>query len=133
MIRLTDSARALLAGFSILLLGAVVGVALDRTMLMPAHAAAARVPRHHEEVLAELRAELGLTAEQSARVQKIFAVHQGEITQAWSKVHADLQHAIQETTKEIETVLDSAQIERLHAWLAQRHGLDVGHVVGQAH
>ena len=135
MIRLTHSTRLLLAVLSIFLVGAVAGVALDRTMLIPPHAAAgeAGVPRHHEEVLAELRTELGLSAEQSARVQQIFAAHQGEINEAWAKVHADIEHAMQQTTSEIETVLDPAQIERLHAWLAERHGLNSGHAHGREH
>lgn len=135
MIRLTDSVRALLAVLSIFLLGAVGGVVLDRTMLIPAHAdaVAAGVPRHHDEVLAELRAELGLSVEQSARVQEIFAARQGEIEAAWKEVHANLQRAMQQATSEIETVLDTAQIERLHGWLAERHGPIPGHPAGRAH
>lgn len=131
MIRLTDSARLVLAVLSVFLLGAVAGVALDRSMLIPGHAAAAGVPRHHDEVVAELRAELGLSAEQSARVQEIFAAHQGEMKEAWGLVHANLQRAMREATTEIETVLDSAQIERLHAWLAERHGPSSGHAPGR--
>ena len=133
MIRLTEPARALVAALSIFVIGAVAGVVVDRAMLIPAHAdaAAARaqggVPRHHEDVLAELRAELGLSAEQSRRVQEIFAAHQGEIEAAWAQVHADLQRAMQETTAEIATVLDSAQVKRLHAWLAERHGPTADH------
>ncbi len=140
MIRLTESAPVLLAVLSIFVIGAVAGVALDRTMLIPAHAdadAAAAgvrhgVPRHHDEVVAELRAELGLSAEQSRRVQEIFAAHQGEMEAAWAQVHANLQRAMRQTTTEIETVLDSAQIERLHAWLAKRHGPIAGHA-GREH
>lgn len=135
MIRLTDSVRALLASLSIFLLGAVAGVVLDRTMLIPAHAdaGAAGVPRHHDEVLAELRAELVLSAEQSARVQEIFAAHHGEMEVAWAEVHANLRRATQQATSEIEAVLDSAQIERLHAWLAERHGRTRDHAPGQEH
>lgn len=138
MIRLTDSARALLAALSILLLGAVGGVVLDRTVLIPARAdAAARgvshAPRDHDAVLAELRTELGLSAEQAARVQEIFARHHGEIEEAWAEIHANLRRATQEATSEIEAVLDSAQIERLHAWLAERHGAASGHVPGRQH
>ena len=138
MIRLTDSARALLAVVSIFVLGIVVGCGLDRTILTsPTYAAAAGdqhgAARHHDEVLAELRAELGLSAEQSARVQEIFAAHQGQMEAAWAQVHANVQRAMQETTTEIETVLDSAQVERLHAWLAKRHGPTFRHAPGREH
>jgi len=133
MIHLTESARVLLAVLSIFVIGAVAGVVADRTMLIPAHADAAAagiqpaIPRHDDDVLAELRTELGLSAEQSRRVPQIFAAHQGEMEAAWAKVHADLQCAMRETTTEIETVLDSGQVERLHAWLAKRHGPIAGH------
>jgi len=138
MIRLTDSARALLAVLSIFVLGIVVGCGLDRSILTsPTYAAAAgdrhSALRHHDEVLAELRAELGWSAEQSRRVQEIFAAHQGAIEAAWAQVHANLQRAMQETTTQIETVLDSAQVERLHAWLAKRHGPTFRHAPGREH
>ncbi|HEX9705703.1 MAG TPA: hypothetical protein VGA20_10680 [Gemmatimonadales bacterium] len=115
--------------------GAVTGAVQDRTILLPAHAdaVAAGVLRHHDEVLAGLRAKLGLSAEQSARVQEIFARHHAEREAARAQVHANLQRAMQEVTAEIETVLDSAQITRLHAWLAERHGPTSRHAPGQAH
>lgn len=89
--------------------------------------------RHHDEVLAELRAELGLSAEQARRVQEIFAARHGEIEAAWRVVHANVEHAMRETTREIETVLDSAQIERLRAWLAARHARTPDHAPGRQH
>ena len=114
---------------------AVTGAVLDRTSLLPAHAdaVAAGAPRHHDEVLAELRVELGLSAEQFARVQEIFARHHAESEAAWAQVHANLQRTMQQATTEIETVLDSAQIKRLHAWLAERHGPTSRHAPGQVH
>ncbi|MBI4500523.1 MAG: hypothetical protein HY700_05120 [Gemmatimonadetes bacterium] len=139
MIRITESARALLAVLSIFVIGTVAGVVVDRTMLIPTHADATAagvrggVPRHHDEVLAELRAELGLSAAQSRRVQEIFAARQGQMEAAWTQVHANLQRAMQQTTTEIEAVLDSAQVERLHAWVAERHGPIADHAPGREH
>ncbi len=107
----------------------------DRAIVMPAHAdaAAADVARHHDAVLAELRAELGLSPDQSARVREIFARYHGQSEAAWAEAHANHQRAMQEAWTEIETVLDPAQIERLHAWLAGRHGPTSRHAPGQAH
>lgn len=139
MTRMTDSARAVLAGLSIFLIGTVAGVGLDRAVLIPAlgHATAAgaghRVPRDHDEVLADLSGYLGLTAEQSTRVREIFSQHQAEIDGAWAQVHRDLERAIDDATTDIETVLDADQVQRLHAWLAEHHGSIAGHGVGQAH
>lgn len=138
MIRLTDSARALLAVVSVFLIGAAAGVFVDRSILIPAYAdvpaagVRGHVPPKHE-VLAELRAELGLSAEQSARVEEILAGRQGEVEKAWGEVHASLRRAMQQTTAEIETVLDSNQIERLRVWLAERHRPAFGHGRSQEH
>ena len=114
---------------------AVTGAVQDPTILLPAHAdaVAAGVLRHHDEVLPGLRAKLGLSAEQSARVQEIFAAHRGEIEAAWAEVHATLRRGMQEATTEMEAVLDSTQIERLHTWLAERHGRAADHAPGRGH
>ncbi len=114
---------------------AVTSSVQDRATLTRAHAdaASADVRRHHDEVLAELRIELGLSAEQFAQLQEIFARHHAESEAAWAQVHANLQRTMQKATTEIETVLDSAQIKRLHAWLAERHGPTSRHAPGQAH
>jgi hypothetical protein len=138
MIRLTDSTRALLAVISVFVMGAVVGVVLDRSILIPANADARAAGVRHDggrnhEVLAELRTELGLSAEQSARVAEILAGRQGEMEAAWAEVHANLRRAMEEATNEIETVLDSAQVERLRVWLADRHGRTPKHAPSREH
>jgi len=127
MIRLTNSTRALLAVLAIFVMGVAVGCSLDRAILAPpadAAAASTRIdaPRHHAEVLTELKARLGLTGEQAAAVEKIFEARQGEMEATWAEVHAKLRSAMQRTTTEIEALLDPAQITGLHAWLAERHG-----------
>lgn len=127
MIRLNESTRALLAVASTFVIGFVIGCGADRTLLNPPSYAAASstqhdVARHHDDVLSELRTELRLSDEQYARVREIFAARQTEIEEAWKQVHANLQRAMQQTTAEIETVLDSAQVQRLRAWIAERHG-----------
>lgn len=127
MKRLNESTRAILAVVSTFVIGFVVGCGTDRTLLNPPSYAAARstqtdVARHHEEALAELRSELRLSDGQYARVREIFAARQDEIEGAWEQVHANLQRAMQQTTAEIETVLDPGQVQRLRAWIAKRHG-----------
>lgn len=137
MIRMPDPARALLAGLSILLIGTVAGVGLDRAVLLRSHASSPgaehRVPSDHDEVLADLSGRLGLTPEQSTRVREIFSKHQAGIDRAWAQVHRDLKGAIDAATADIERVLDVDQVRRLHAWLAEHHGRIPGHGVGQAH
>jgi hypothetical protein len=136
MIRVNESARALLAAASVFLIGAVAGVTLDRLILIPhnVHAASASAPgamgRSHDQVLAELDEELGLTPEQAASVRAIFAKHQAGIDRAWSQVHEDLLRTIGAATTEVEGVLNDEQIGRLHAWLTEHHGPVPGHARG---
>lgn len=132
---LSDSARVSLTLLSMLLLGAVAGVGVDRAILMPAGADAVdgSALRGHETVLAALQAELKLSDDQLARVGEVFARHQSDIEEAWEQVHETLDLAIEEATTEIEAVLDSAQIERLHAWLERHHGSIPQHAPGRTH
>ncbi|MGH2375574.1 MAG: hypothetical protein ACRDIC_19155 [bacterium] len=135
MSRLTDSTRALVAVLSTFVIGIVVGCGLDRTILSPAaHASSVQygaVP-HHDTVLAELRTELKLTDKQFAQVQEIFRARQTEIEAAWAQVHENLKRAMQQTTTDIETVLDSTQVQQLRAWIAKRHSPSSGHA-GRKH
>ena len=114
---------------------AVTSSVQDRATLTPPHADAtsADVRRHRDELLAELRIELGLSAEQFAQLQETFARHHAESQAAWAQTHANHRRAMQTVTAEFETILDSAQIERLHAWLAKRQGPASRHAPGEAH
>ena len=136
MIRLKESTRALLALASTFVIGIVIGCGADRTILSPSAYARASTTQHgqlphHDEVLAELRTELKLSDAQAAKVEEIFRAHQSEIDAAWAQVHENLQRAMQQTTAQIETVLDSTQVQRLHEWVAERHGVAPEH--GAAH
>lgn len=139
MIRKSDSTRAILAGLAILLIGTVAGVGLDRTILIPAaaHASAAaaqhRIPQDHDEVLASLSTHLELTPPQSAQVREILSKHQAAIDEAWAQVHQDLQAAFAGVTTDVEALLDAEQVQRLHAWLAERHSGIRGHGNGHRH
>jgi hypothetical protein len=132
---LSNSARVSLTLLSMLILGTVAGVGVDRAILIPARAEAVggSAPGGHETVLAALQAELSLSDDQLARVGEVFASHQSDIEEAWKQVHETLDVAIAEATIEVEAVLDSAQIERLHVWLARQHGSVPQHAPGRAH
>jgi len=96
-------------------------------------AVAAGVSRHHDEVLAELSTKLGLSADQSARVREMLARHHAESEAARAQGHANHQRTMQELTTEIEAVLDSTQVQRLHAWLAEHHGPASPHAPAHGH
>ncbi len=109
------------------------GADADVTGAVHADAVAADVLRDHDDVLAELRVELGLSGEQFAQLQEIFARRHAESEAAWAQAHANHGRTMQAATTEIEAILDSAQIKGLHAWLAKRHGPTSRHAPGHGH
>jgi hypothetical protein len=129
--------HAAIGAASILVIGVVLGVLLDRVVLHPTASASdypsadVALDARHEDFLRELRADLGLTAKQAGQVHEILSRHQGAVNEAWSAVHSLLEAAIDSVTEEIEAVLKPGQRERLHAWLLERHGESVSHEMGE--
>lgn len=132
-------AHAVLGAVSILAIGVVVGVWLDRVVLHPnalaadTSSAALALDASHEGFLRELHADLGLTEEQAGRVQEILIRHQKAVNEAWLVVHSRLDATTDSVTAEIEAVLDSEQRVALHEWLMERHGVRAAHTVGEGH
>ena len=132
-------AHALLGAVSILAIGIVAGILLDRAILHPtalsAHTetAAIAINATHEGFFNEMRADLGLTEQQAAQVREIFNKHQQAVNDAWAAVHAMLNAAIDSVTTEIEAVLDPEQRAELHEWLVGKHGMATGHGYGEGH
>ena len=132
-------AHAVLGAVSILAIGVVLGVLVDRVIFNPS-ALAADVPSasmtldaSHEGFLRGLRDDLGLTEEQASRVHEIMSRHQAAVNDAWSAVHARLDAAIDSVTAEIEAILDPGQRVGLHEWLMERHGVRDAHTIGEGH
>ena len=132
-------AHAVLGAISILALGVVLGVFLDRVVFHPSDlaantsSAAMALDASHESFLQGLSADLGLTAEQAGQVREIMSRHQAAVNDAWSAVHSRLEAAIDSVTAEIEAILDPGQREGLHDWLVERHGESAGHGTGVGH
>jgi len=122
------SLQALLGGFSVLVIGAVIGIMVDRFVLLapPAEAQPAAtlpgVAADHIEALADLARSLELSDAQTEHVHSVFMKHQSAIDQTWLAMRHHLMAVVDTVTAEIEVVLDPAQRQRLHAWIAERHG-----------
>jgi len=129
--------HAAIGAASILVIGIVLGVLLDRVVLhrsasaIDYPSAALALDASHEQFLQELHDDLGLTAKQASQVQEILSRHQGAVNEAWSAVHSLLEAAIDSVTQEIEAVLEPGQRERLRAWLLEQHGEPVSHEMGE--
>ena len=139
MSKAKQKAHAVLGAVSILAIGIVVGVFLDRVILhtpdqaLQPPTAAIALDASHEDFLRELHADLGLSEEQAGHVQEILSRHQAAVNEAWTVVHSRLGAAIDSVTAEIEALLDSEQRAGLHEWLMERHGVRDAHNVGEGH
>jgi len=139
MSKSTHVAHAVLGAVSILAIGVVVGIWLDRVVLHPTALAADTSPAavaldaNHEGFLQGLRDELGLTEAQASQIRQIMSRNQTAVDDAWSAVHFRLEAAIDSVTAEIEVILDPEQREGLHEWLMERHGERDAHTVGEGH
>ncbi len=132
-------AHAVLGAVSILAVGVVLGIFLDRVVLqssdMPSEleSESTGLDATHEAFLGELSVDLGLTEVQVRQVHEILSRHQTSVNEAWTAVHSLLEAAIDSVTTEIEAVLDSTQREGLHDWLLERHGVSAVHNAGAGH
>ncbi len=132
-------AHAALGAISILAIGVVLGVLLDRVILNPSvlsadtESAALALDATHEDFLRQMRADLGLTNPQASQIHEILSRHQAAVNEAWSAVHSRLDAAIDSVTAEIEAILDSTQRVGLHEWLMERHGVRDAHTVSEGH
>jgi hypothetical protein len=125
--------HAALGAVSLLVIGVVIGVHMDRTLfraaaaVTDAHSQASALDANHENFLQGLRSDLGLSETQASQIHEILSRHQAAVDESWSIVHARLESAIDSVTSEIEAILDSNQRVELHEWLMERHGLSDSH------
>lgn len=129
MSRVRHFVHAGIAAVSILAIGVVLGVVLDRTVLLSsgseAHGATAAVglDERHRTFHRELAEELGLSDTQAEQVREILIRHQAAVDQAWVAVHTQLESVIDSVTAEIEAILDPRQRDRLFEYLREQHGM----------
>ena len=116
-------ARAMLAALSLLVLGAVIGIVLDRHLHSgggDANPAAAI----HEMTMSSLDEYVDLTAEQRLQIDDIVAARRHSLRNAWQLVHTQLGAAADTVHQEIEAILTPEQRAAFREWL---RGSDAGH------
>lgn len=116
-------ARAALAALSLLVLGAVIGIAVDRHLHAGnGHSSAAAVV--HDMTMSSLDEHLDLTDEQRRRIDDIVAARRHTLHNAWQLVHEQLGAAADTLHQEIEAILTPEQRTGFREWL---RGVDAGH------
>lgn len=123
-----QSMRPVVGSASMLVIGIVIGVAIDRVTVLHGHGAT-HAPRvvviassEPHGAFRELTEHLDLSEEQAAKAQDIFLAHQASVDTAWTEVQGHLGLAIQSVMQELESLLEPGQLGRLHQWMEERHG-----------
>jgi Spy/CpxP family protein refolding chaperone len=112
------TAKALLAAASLLVLGGVLGVAVDRHVL--SRPAVAGPANFHD--LAALQDRLNLDASQRRQLDSIISAHHAMLQRTWAELHADLGASVDSVHASLEAVLTPEQREEFRAWLREMHG-----------
>ena len=121
--RSPSRARAILAALSLLVLGAVIGIALDRH-LNAASGQTSPAAAMHEMLMSSLDEDLDLTSEQRRRIDEIVAARRHSLRDAWQLVHTQLGAAADTVHLEINAILTPEQRTAFRAWL---RGVEAGH------
>ncbi len=114
--------RAILAAVSLVVLGGVLGVTLDRVWFLPALMDGDGPVDAQTEMVASLETELGLTPTQADEIAAILLQYQGHVTQTWEEMRPGLRAAMDSAGAEIEAVLAPDQRERFRTWIREQHG-----------
>lgn len=109
---------------SLLVIGAVLGIAADRTLHSPSgvmarHAEQVRETLH-EQALGELHERLRLTDDQRHAIDRVFRQHQATVDQTWETLRPHIESAVDSVHTEIESVLTDEQRAAFRAWVASQ-------------
>ena len=110
-------ARAVLGALSLLVLGAVLGIGIDRHLTSgQPHASAAAL---HEMAMSSLAERLDLDAEQRRQIDSIVVSRHHALTTTWQMMHMHLGAAVDTVHREIEAVLTPDQRAEFREWLRE--------------
>jgi Spy/CpxP family protein refolding chaperone len=111
-------ARGVLGAVSLVVLGMVLGVAIDRHLLLnEPHASAAAAL--HELTMSSAEERLDLTSDQRRQIDSIIAARHNSLRHAWQAVHSHLGAAVDSLHREIEVILTPAQRSEFREWLRE--------------
>ncbi|MGH7446324.1 MAG: hypothetical protein ACREK1_01160 [Longimicrobiales bacterium] len=119
---MTTKARAVLGALSLLVLGGVLGIAIDRHFLSSDRHSLAR-DRHspaaafHDMAMSSLADRLDLDADQRRQIDSILGERHHTLRQTWQTLHAQLGAAVDTVHRDIEAVLTPGQRTAFREWL----------------
>lgn len=119
---MTARARAIVALSGVFVLGAAAGITANQVWLARSPAAVTSNPMESADALVALmRREVGLDAQQARAVRAILERHQQAVDSAWRAVRPNVHRAIDMAKMEIAMVLRPDQRERYMRWVGSVH------------
>lgn len=117
-----STAKAVVAALSLLVLGGVVGIAVDRHVLSSGrHSAPGDRHGHaaafHEMAMSSLADRLDLEPAQRSRIDSILASRHHTLRRTWQTLHVELGAAVDTVHRDIEAVLTPEQRAAFREWL----------------
>jgi Spy/CpxP family protein refolding chaperone len=113
-----SKARAVLAAVSLLVVGAVAGIAIDRHLLLGGgHTSTAAA--FHEMTMSSLQERLGLTADQRRQIDSIVGVRHNTLRHVWEMMHSQLGATLDTVHIEVEAILTPEQRVEFREWARQ--------------
>lgn len=117
-----STSKAVVAALSLLVLGGVLGVAVDRHVLSSdRHSAPSGRHDHaaafHEMAMSSLAERLDLEPAQRSRIDSILASRHHTLRRTWQALHLELGAAVDTVHRDIEAVLTTEQRAAFREWL----------------
>lgn len=126
----SGKAKAWVGALSLLLIGLVLGVALDRHVLLrgtgghvptvhgnqAAGTPASVAAELHEAMMASLAERLDLDAEQRRQIDSIMGARHDLLRQTWNALHVQLGAAVDTVHRDIEAILSPEQRRAFREW-----------------
>lgn len=107
---------SILGTVSLLVLGAVLGIAADRH-LQRGHDPVTVVAMSHDGAIEYFRERFDLDEDQVRRIHEVFLRHQTSVDSLWRVVRPHMTTAIDSVHAELEAILRPAQRDAFMAWL----------------
>lgn len=109
--------RALLGAVSLLIVGAVLGIAVDRHLA--AGGSQSLVASFHHAAMSSLEDRLKLAPGQRKAIDSIVEAHHEELQQNWHQLHGQLGATVDVIHQDIESVLTEEQRVAFREWLRE--------------
>ena len=125
--------RAWLAAIALLMIGAILGITIDRFHVRNRDHASTLLAEIDRDPMKVLEREIGLRPEQRAPIAAILERWQATLDSTWSESNRRVRGAIGGVVNDIAAQLDSAQARRFHALINEIHSSPSSMFHGRSH